>query len=158
MQNQSLQAQLNEINRLLSIVPADSSVQAHWGRYMCVLVAGFLENALQEIYRDYADSAGNANLARYSSRQISRVTNPNSDRFAQVARDFNEIWRSDLRDFLRRDGRGEAIDTMMRNRNSIAHGGQSVMSVSEVKRYLDKAVEVIDFIENQCLGLAQPNP
>lgn len=158
MRNQSLQIQLNEVNRLLSIVPADSSIQAHWGRYMCIVVAGFLENALQEIYKDYAGNANNANLVRYSSRQISRVTNPDARRFVQIARDFSETWRSDLRDFLERDGRGEAINTIMQNRNSIAHGGQSVMSASDVKCYLDKAVEVIDFIENQCLGLPQLNP
>lgn len=158
MQNQSLQIQLNEVNRLLSIVPDDSNIQAHWGRYMCIVVAGFLENALQEVYKDYAVNAKNANLERYTSRQISRVTNPRAFRFAQVARDFSETWRSDLRDFLKRDGRKEAIDTIMRNRNSIAHGGQAVISTSDVKRYLEKAVEVIDFIENQCLGIPQLNP
>ncbi len=158
MQNQSLRIQLNEVSRLLSIVPNDSSIQAHWGRYMCIMAAGFLENALQEVYKDYASRANNANLVRYSSRQISRITNPDAGRFAQVARDFSETWRSDLRDFLKRDGRREAIDAIMQNRNSIAHGGQSVMSTGEVKRYLDKAVEVIDFIESQCLGLPQPNP
>ena len=158
MQNQNLRLQLSEINRLLNINPTDNDVQAHWGRYMCIMVAGFLENALQEIYKDFVNISNNENVARYASKQIGRTTNPDGRRFIQTAREFSETWRNELRQFIARDGRREAIDAIMKNRNSIAHGGQSVMSPRDVKIYLDKGIEVVDFIENQCLGLPQANP
>lgn len=157
MQNHNLRSQLAEIDRLLNILPTDNEVQAHWGRYMCVMVAGFLENALQEVYKDFVRSSNDENVVRYASKQIARTTNPDGGRFLQTAREFNETWRNELRQFIARDGRREAIDSIMKNRNSIAHGGQSVMSPRDVRMYLDKGIEVIDFIENQCLGVANPN-
>ena len=158
MRNQSLQEQLIQINRLLDTIPSDTTVQAHWGRYMCVLAAGFLENALHEVYKDYIGEANSANVERYASWHINHIYTPSSPRFLETAKRFSESWRTDLRAFIGLNGRREAIDTIMKNRNSIAHGGQSVISVSDVRKYLAKGVEVIDFIENQCLGLPQPNP
>lgn len=158
MQNPTLLEQLNELNGLLDTVPTDINVQVHWGRYMCIMAAGFVENALQIIYKEYVSSAGNTNVVRYASKQIDLITNPNAGRFTGTARMFNETWRKDLRAFIAHNGRREAINTLMKNRHSIAHGGQSVISVTDVKGYLKKCVEVVDFIENQCLGQPQSNP
>lgn len=158
MRNPNLQNQLSEINALLAIIPSDSAVQVHWGRYMCIVVAGFLENALQSVYKDYVSGINNANVVRYTSKHISRITNPNAGQFTQTAKAFSKTWQTDLHEFISRDGRREAIDTIMRNRNSIDHGGQAVISAGDVKRYLEKGIEVINFIENQCLGVSHSNP
>lgn len=55
------------------------------------------------------------------------------------------------------DDRLGAVNTVMRQRNQIAHGGQSTISPAQLRNYLPKCVEVIDFIENQCLSDLQNN-
>lgn len=52
--------------------------------------------------------------------------------------------------FLDQNGRRDAIDSAMANRHQIAHWGYSGITVARVRDYLDKSIEVIDFIENQC--------
>ncbi len=54
--------------------------------------------------------------------------------------------------FLADNGRKDAIDSIMSNRHLIAHGGNSGITLTRVNQYLDKCVEVIDFIETQCQG------
>jgi hypothetical protein len=49
-------------------------------------------------------------------------------------------------------GRKEAIDSIMANRHAIAHGRDSGITVVRVVSYLDKCVEIIEFIEAQCKG------
>jgi hypothetical protein len=38
----------------------------------------------------------------------------------------------------------------MKNRHKIAHGEKSDISYHQLRGYLDKAVEVVEFIEKQC--------
>jgi hypothetical protein len=40
--------------------------------------------------------------------------------------------------------------TIMKNRHLIAHGKSPQITISQVKDYLTKSVEVLDFIEKQC--------
>ncbi len=156
MQNTSLQNQLQQINDLLSVPITDPAVQGHWGRYTCIVAAGFVENALQAVYKDYVDKSANPDVAGYTSRHIERITNPNADRFIVTARSFNRDWGRELRNFIRLQNRNVALDTIMENRNKIAHGAPSTISVDNVKQYLPKCVEVIDFIESQCLASLNP--
>lgn len=158
MQDIALQLRLREINNLLAINITDPMAAPHWGRYMCIMVAGFLETALQTVYRNYASQASDRNVANFVSGQLRRVRNPDAGRFVEIARAFNQDWGNDLNEFLDQNDRRTAINEIQRNRNLNAHDQQSEITLAEVKAYLPKCLEVIDFIENQCLGLPQPTP
>src|ERR687895_2444231 len=56
----------------------------------------------------------------------------------------------DLEKFLVEQGRKDAIDSIIANRHAIAHGRDSGITVARVVQYLDRCVEVIDFMEAQC--------
>ena len=155
MQDPDLQSQLRLINDLLAVNVTDPQIELHWGQYMCIMVAGFLESSLQTVYRNYASQASDRNVARYVSGQLrSRVRNPDAGRFIETAGAFNPDWGKDLSAFINRNGRKDAIDKMQRNRNQSAHGNQSAITLDEVRADLPKCVEVVEFIESQCL--AQP--
>ena len=156
MQDIALQLRLREINDLLAINITDSMAALHWGRYMCIMVAGFLETALQTMYRNYATQASDRNVANFVGGQLRRVRNPDAGRFVEIARAFNQDWGNDLSAFLDQNDRRTAINEIQRNRNLNAHDQQSEITLAEVKAYLPKCIEVIDFIENQCFP--QPNP
>jgi len=49
----------------------------------------------------------------------------------------------------------DAIDSIMNNRNQIAHGKNQSISVAQVQDYLNRSVKAVEFIENQCLGEGQ---
>ena len=129
-------------------------LQAHWARYLCVLSAGFLENALADVYSSYARSCANPSVANYVEASLGRIQNPKADRFLQIARAFNVEWQESLEHYLSEDGRKDAIDSIMANRHLIAHGKDSGISLARVADYLGKCVQVIEFIESQC-GLAE---
>ena len=127
-------------------------MRAHWAKYLCVLSAGFLENAIEEVYGDFVRSAASKPVADYATSVLSRIQNPNTPKFLGTARSFRSDWATALEAFVDDEGRREAINSIMKNRHEIAHGKYSGITIAQIKEYLDRAVEVVEFIENQCVA------
>lgn len=154
MQNLELTRQLQRLHSLIAKTNQasanDFELQSHWGRYICVLVSGFLENALTAIYSDYIQKTASPPVAKFTISTLSRIQNPKASRFIETAQAFKKTWGEELEMFMGQDGRKDAIDSIMNNRHLIAHGKDSGITVSRVSDYLKKCVEVIEFIEEQC--------
>lgn len=150
----TLSRQLQKLNWIIrhttDACTNELELQAHWGCYLCVLVAGFMENAIGEIYSEYARRSANEHIANYVTSTVLRIQNPKAQRFLETARAFRPLWADELEKFLGEDGRKEAIDAIMANRHLIAHGRDAGITVARVKEYLNKCVKVIEFLENQC--------
>ena len=129
-------------------------MQGHWGRYLCVMVAGLLEDGLQTIYSEFASESSSPQVAQYVGDTLNRVTNPKAGRFLEIAGAFNADWQQELDQFLESESgvRRNAIDSIMNNRNQIVHGGSAQITVARVREYLGRSVEVLAFIEKQCSG------
>ena len=156
MRNPQINRRLVEIQELIdrtSDAPQNIDMQGHWGRYLCVVVAGFLEYGLQTIYIDFAERSDSPQVARFASINIRRIRNPNAQRFLQTAGYFNPRWKDELREFFLADSNEtrDIIDSIMSARNSIVHGGSAQVTVSSAREYLVHSVKVLEFIENQCI-------
>ena len=80
------------------------------------------------------------------------INTPKASRFLEVTKAFSEEWGQRLESYLN-SGQGErrdAVDSIINNRHLIAHGKNTSISVVRVREYLEKAIEVIEFIETQC--------
>ena len=154
MHSRKLHARLQRLNALIEkTTPAsgdDLELQSHWGRYLCVLVAGFMENAIGEVYAEFAHKGGNELVANFVSIHVLKIQNPKAQRFIETAHAFKTEWGHELEKFLDQNGRKDAIDAIMNNRNLIAHGENAGISVVQVKQYLEKCIEVVEFLEVQC--------
>ena len=155
MRNQELSSQLQRIENLIKktteVSSTDLELQAHWAKYLCVLCAGFLEDSMAQIYGEYARKSANPAVANYTYRQLERIQNPKTSRFVEIAQQFQKSWGDELELFVADNGRKDAIDAIMSNRNSIVHGGNSGMTIGRLKEYLIKSVEVVEFIETKTL-------
>jgi hypothetical protein len=125
-------------------------LQSHWARYLCVLVAGFLENAISEVYSSYVQKCANAQVANYVTSVLNKIKNPKSQKFLETARSLNPDWELNLNNYIQQNGRKDAIDSVMTNRHLIAHGKDSGITLASIDQYFKKGVEVIDYIEWQC--------
>lgn len=156
MRNQEITRQLQSITDLINNTQSATSssieLQAQWAKYICILSAGLIENALKELYINYATKQVSVPIAKYVSSKLSAIRNPRMDRFLETAGAFSPSWKNDLEVFSDNNGRGYAIDTIMGNRHLIAHGQshRSTITLVQVKEYLKKAVEILEFIESQC--------
>lgn len=157
MQNREITQQLQRLYDLIKKTPEacgeNIELRSHWAKYICILSAGLIENALKEIYTTYATAQVSKPVARFVGSKLSQLRNPKMDRFYETAQAFNDTWKTELENFAADKGRGLAIDSIMANRHQIAHGKSqsSTITIAQIKDFLDKAVEVIEFVEQQCL-------
>ena len=155
MQNRELRSQLDSLTSLLDrtddATGENIELMGHWGRYLCVLVAGFLENALTGLYSAYVGRVANEPVANYSIRRLEKIINPKASKFVEIARSFSREWGDELEAFLDDDGgrRKNAIDSIMNSRHQIVHGKITGISIVYVRAYLSDCVDVVEFIEKQ---------
>lgn len=127
----------------------DIEIQSHWAKYLCVLVAGFIENALSQLYSEFCHNAASEPVARFAEKVLNRVQNPKTNRFVETASSFNKRWGEDLDAFSEDRGRKEAINSIMTQRHRIAHGKSSDITIARVREYYERARELLDFVEDQ---------
>lgn len=158
MYSPNLASRLDSLKSILDNTEAATSgnieLIGHWGRYICILTAGFLEIALRELYSEFAKSSSSPQVARFASQVLARISNPKAWRFVETAKSFDPGWADELKGFLDADGgrRRDSIDSIMNNRNQIAHGGNAQVSVGRIREHLPNCIQVIEFIECQLLG------
>lgn len=157
MSNQAISNQIKMIESLIKRTDRacgkNIDLQAEWAKYICILAAGLLENALKELYIDYAKRSLSNSVGKYMVSQISKISNPKSDKFLMMAAAFKEEWKDELELFMDVEGRSDAITSIMVNRHLIAHSKSrsSNISVKQVEDYLKRSVQVLKKIEEQCL-------
>jgi hypothetical protein len=154
MHNQELMRQLQILQSLFNrtglATGGDIEMQAHWAKYLCILSAGFLENALSEIYGNFVKNAASDPVANYAFSTLTKILNPKCSKFIEIASAFKAQWGEELELYVSDEGRKEALDSIMSNRHLIAHGKNSGITVARLREYLDKSVQVIEYIEEQC--------
>ena len=71
----------------------------------------------------------------------------------EVASAFSAEWGRDLEAYLGKDDgrRKGAVDSIMSNRHLIAHGKNTSVSVGRIREYLAPSLEILEFIETQCI-------
>lgn len=155
MKNYELNKQYQKIiwliNQTKLSTDSNLELQGHWGRYICILVAGFLENAISEVYIHFIKASASPQVADYTIATLKKIQNPKSNKFIETATKFKKEWGKELKHFFEDDiSRKYAIDSIMQIRHEIAHGKNTGITVAQVKKYFEKSIEVIEFIENQC--------
>jgi len=141
--------QLEHLFELVTSFQDDDELISHWARYMCVLVSGFLEAAVFEIYTEFARAKSQDFVVNYVQKQLTRFQNPKMEKILSLAGSFNGLWRDKLKEAT--DGElKDAVDSIVNNRNNIAHGRNSDITYGRIKEYFKKAVKVIDMLEDLC--------
>jgi len=87
-------------------------------------------------------------VASYAESRLAGFQNPKAERLVQLAGAFDRGWAVALTEFIAGE-RKDAIDSVMDNRNQIAHGESVTLTRGRLKGYYDKILEVINFVEDQ---------
>ena len=155
MRSRKLTSQVGMIQNLIKQTQQscdDIELQSHWAKYLCILSSGLFEVAVQEIYGDFVRKNTTQPIAKFIESKLARITNPNMKVFLELSDSFNVSWKKELEEFTNENGRSEAINSIIANRNLISHGRgkDSSITVTQLQTWLEKSLEVIKFIDQQC--------
>ena len=122
-------------------------------RHLCVLVAGFLEQAVVELVLEHGRSHAHPTVQRYLDRQLRRrFTNVSSERLIQLMGSFSDDWRTNMERYLV-DEYKDALNGVLALRNRIAHGGHTDVTIVRVRDYYARVQKVVDYIADMCVPI-----
>lgn len=154
MRNPEVARQMQRFSSLYSDAKDASAdnmqLQAHWARYLCILLSGLVENGIKELYSDYIKVSAQKPVADYAIAYLQTIQNPKAEKILTTVGAFKKEWRQQLEDFVSEKGRKDAIDSVMSNRNNIAHGKDVGITLVRLHDFYKKIIEVLEYIENQC--------
>jgi hypothetical protein len=129
---------------------ADAEVQADLARFLVVLTSGYLEQAVVYLYSDFARrNQGSPRVLRYVERRLDGFQNPNTQKLIALAGDFDADWRDKLETFLV-DERKDHVDSVVANRNLIAHGESVGVTYRRASDFFKSVDAVVRFVETMC--------
>jgi hypothetical protein len=143
--------QIDAVFKLGSNLPPESEILSHWARYLCVLTSGLLEHSMRAMLSEYVEKRAHPTVARYVQQHLDRVTNLNEENLGQLLGRFSGQWRLDF-DTVLTDEQKDAIESIVANRNAIAHGRQVGITLSRMRAYYQRVTEVLDWILSHCIG------
>jgi hypothetical protein len=124
-------------------------LRAHWARYVCVVISGYLESTLREILLTYVTNRCPTDVTRYVSKQLGSFQNAKLDKIFVLIESFNPYWHSSLLNFIDDEHR-DAINSIVGHRHAIAHGDLSNPTLGSLKKWYEKANDVIDYLVTLC--------
>ena len=146
-EQQRLDNLFEKINEIQRISPDDFELQAHWARYLCVLVSGFLENSIGTIYIEYAKKKATPQIVNFVEKKLEKFQNPKMEKIFQLMASFDEEWGKQLR--IRTEGEiKDAVNGIVDLRNKIAHGKSVGITYITIKNYYQSSKYLLDVIED----------
>lgn len=140
-----LRRRLDETFRRVNDLPDDLELRSDFARYLCVLVAGYVENAVVELVLIYCSRRAAPEVQNFVEKTLERFTNVHRERLLQLLGSFDLEWRRKAEEFIVEE-REDALNSLIAVRHQIAHGGSAGISYVRVKDYYKSIQEVIDFV------------
>jgi hypothetical protein len=145
-----LEQRLDETFKRASGIGSDPELLSDFARHLCVLVSGFLEQAIIELLLEYVRLRSPEEIQRYVGQRLRRFTTANANNLIQLLGSFDLDWQKDLEAYVV-DEYKDAIDGVVSLRHTIAHGRYAGVTMTSVKSYYDRVKKVVDHIADLCL-------
>lgn len=131
-------------------VASELEVQAHWAKYTCVLISGYIEQAVKEIILEHASSASSPRIRKYVEGTWPNSKNMRCDAIREILNHLDQAWSSSFDSWVHADERKKELNEIISWRNDIAHGKESNtnnVTLGSVSTKFQIACDLIDFLE-----------
>jgi len=141
---------LRDIDVILT-AGVSSSAQSYLAKYLTVYITGTYEQSIEEIVWEYAATASSSEIENFVSNQLDKnFRNPDMGNIIAIVKQFSTPWADTLKALDNRYK--DAITSIVNNKNLIAHGQPSLITISDIKSYHANATVVIQKIDEIFLG------
>lgn len=122
-------------------------VQAVYASYLCVRVAGYLESCLKEEITQFIDKKCPPHIKSYIAKSLQNTTNLTRKKIRESLKSFCDDWCEYFEGNITEE-QTQSIGSIYDNRNSIAHGQNSGITLSQIKKHYANIEQVVEIIHN----------
>lgn len=137
----SYEKNLDSLFNEVSLLDQGDVVKAHLTRYLCIRTSGFLEVVTRYLIANLCDGTSPRTVQNYVQNKVKYITNLNYSKMKDLLAEFNTEWCDE---FVKRvsDKQKAALNSVVANRNNIAHGNQDNTSFNDMKEYYTDIKEI----------------
>lgn len=140
------QQKIKDLYQLTSKI-SDEETQAHMSRYLCVQSSGYLENVVKSLVEDYISKKCPSPVVNYVQKKVSNITNLGFEKLCDFLDSFDPSWKDTFTQSLSEEQKS-ALNSLISNRNAIAHGNSSNITYRSVSTYFAELNNVVSVLEN----------
>jgi RiboL-PSP-HEPN len=129
---------------------ADAELLSDLARHLCVLVAGFLEQAVIEIALEHVRTHSHVSIQRYAEGRLRRFTSANAKNVIELLGSFDPDWKTDLEAYLV-DQYKDAVNGVVDLRHTVAHGRFAGVTIVSIRSYYERVKHVVDHCIQLCI-------
>lgn len=146
---------IDEFQAAAGVDISEIEMRAHWAKYICILVSGYLEQSVKEIVMEYADKVSVPRIRKYVLKTWADSRNMRFQAIQEILDNLDEKWAAEFDQWLQqKDERKKEINEIIAWRNYIAHGKEfnahNVTLVS-VKTKFIIACDLVNFLDDLVL-------
>jgi RiboL-PSP-HEPN len=143
-----LDQQEKKIDNLFELVGkvSDDETKAILSKFLCVRTSGFIESSIKNLLNEYVQGSSPKNIQQFVSKKIKTITNLKFDRLAETLGLFSDNWKECFIEQIT-DEQKAALNSVVSNRNNIAHGETDSISYEIMKDYYLHARSVVDLLK-----------
>ncbi|MCY3574051.1 MAG: MAE_28990/MAE_18760 family HEPN-like nuclease [Chloroflexi bacterium] len=130
-------------------------VKAGFVSFLCLRTYAEFEISIIDILRDYVRQTQNdKHVAHFVDSQLqNRRRNLKHNELLGLVGSFSEDWKKDVRASTHGELR-DSLDSLVSQRNKIAHGEATYISLKDLKKYFDDINRIIILVEEKCIELS----
>jgi hypothetical protein len=114
------------INTYKKDTDLSTDMMSNISKYIAVLVSGYLEQAIKEIFIKYALAGARPQVSNYIQKSWPTSKNMHTRNIADILQQFDTTWEVAFLAWLEQDEtRKKDINSIVQWRNSIAHGNET---------------------------------
>lgn len=135
-----------------SFVNASNLEKSYFAKYLVVYISGIYEEVIETIINETVVKSTQSNELRSYVRKTLKYKfqNPSLDNIKKLIKDFeNPLWNSAVCSIPKQQS--DAIDSINRNKNAIAHGSAVTITLSDVVKYYQDSRPIILLIDSLLL-------
>lgn len=144
-----IENQERKLDALLKSIDSvqDDELRAHLAKYFCVRISGYLENVFKILIANYSEGSSPRAVSNYLQNDLKNLTNLSEERLQQTLTKFNQDWCFNFTDKVT-EQQLESLNSIISNRNSIAHGQQDNISHKVIGQYYLDLKEIIKILRD----------
>jgi hypothetical protein len=130
----SFEARIENLLKRADEAGLDDELRSSLSRYACVLTSGYVEEGVRQVLRVWCGTKAHPTIDAYVNRQLQWFYNAKTGKILELLSHFSDTWRQQF-DAVLTDEERDAIDSVVNNKNQIAHGKDVGLSSEPMKRY-----------------------
>jgi len=150
IRNQYIKDRLTLVNNSIKKVEkfkGNGELTSFLNSYLVVLISGVYEDCVEYLINERAVLAGDKEIATFIENTIDvTFRNPNYDNIIRILARFNKNWVKQMNKKIKNEAK-ESINSIVNNKNNIAHGGYSNLTLLEIKKCHKNCKSIFEKLE-----------